>query len=384
MNPSILLDVFCSMERRIHSGLVFSTLSQKEKVPFERLLDLFRELLLHTSGDVDEALDWLRQLDKEYSLTDENYGIDDFVQELKEKGFLRESVQPGGPALGLSSKMEQLIRHRALEQVFGQLRKSGSGDHRSKHAGRGDEPNEHTRAYQFGDDVSDVDMTASIKNAQIRQAMQGGGPLKEEDLEVREQVHKSQMATVLMIDLSHSMILYGEDRITPAKRVALALAELIRTRYPKDSFEILAFGNDAWPIELKDLPYLQVGPFHTNTVAGLDLASEMLRKKKSGNKQIFMITDGKPSCLKEADGSYYKNSAGLDDYIVGKCLNRAAALRKEGIPVTTFMIARDPWLQEFVSDFTRANNGKAFYTGLKDLGELVFEDYERNRKKKWK
>ena len=201
---------------------------------------------------------------------------------------------------------------------------------------------------------------------------------------MREQVHKSQMATVLMIDLSHSMILYGEDRITPAKRVALALAELIRTRYPKDSLEILAFGNDAWPIELKDLPYLQVGPFHTNTVAGLDLASEMLRKKKSGNKQIFMITDGKPSCLKEADGSYYKNSAGLDDYIVGKCLNRAAALRKEGIPVTTFMIARDPWLQEFVSDFTRANNGKAFYTGLKDLGELVFEDYERNRKKKWK
>ena len=372
------------MNRSIHSGLVFSTYSQKEKTPFERLLDLFRELLLHTSGDVDEALDWLRQLDKEYSLTDENYGIDDFVQELKEKGFLRESVQPGGPALGLSSKMEQLIRHRALEQVFGQLRKAGSGDHRSKHAGRGDEPNEHTRAYQFGDAVSDVDMTASIKNAQIRQAMQGGGPLKEEDLEVREQVHKSQMATVLMIDLSHSMILYGEDRITPAKRVALALAELIRTRYPKDSLEILAFGNDAWPIELKDLPYLQVGPFHTNTVAGLDLASEMLRKKKSGNKQIFMITDGKPSCLKEADGSYYKNSAGLDDYIVGKCLNRAAALRKEGIPVTTFMIARDPWLQEFVSDFTRANNGKAFFTGLKDLGELVFEDYERNRKKKWK
>lgn len=371
--------------RRPHAGLRFAEYQGKEKTPFEKLLDLFRELLLHTSGDVDEAMDWLRELDKEYNLSTEDYTIDDFLEDLKDKGFLREVVENpngGGGGLELSAKMEQFIRKTALEQVFGKLRKTGAGDHRSTKSGQGDETTESLRSFQYGDSMSDVDMTASIKNAQIRQSMYGGANMSEEDLEVREKIYKSQMSTVLMIDLSHSMILYGEDRITPAKRVALALAELIRTRYPKDSLDIIAFGNDAWPIELKDLPYLQVGPYHTNTVAGLNLASEILRKKKGSNKQIFMITDGKPSCIKESDGTYYKNSVGLDDYIVGKCINRAAALRKAGIPITTFMIAQDPWLQKFVSDFTAANKGKAFYTGLKGLGELVFEDYEKNRKRK--
>lgn len=372
--------------RRPKLGYRFSEFKGKEKTPFEKLLDLFRELLLHTSGDVDEAISWLRELDKEYDLSTEDYSIDDFIQELKDKGYLREGVEggQGGGAGGMemSAKMEQFIRQTALEQVFGKLRRAGSGQHRSSLTGQGDEATESLRSFSFGDNVSDIAMTESIRNAQANQGMMDDWQLTEDDLLVRERFHKAQMSTVLMIDLSHSMILYGEDRITPAKRVALALAELIRTRYPKDSLDIIAFGNDAWPIQLRDLPYLSVGPFHTNTVAGLDLAADILRKKRGANKQIFMITDGKPSCLKEADGSYYKNSVGLDDYIVGKCLNRAAALRKAHIPVTTFMIARDPWLQEFVSDFTRANKGKAFYTGLKDLGELVFEDYERNRKKK--
>lgn len=369
--------------RKPHLGLRFSTYQGKELSPFEKLLDLFRELLLHTSGDVEEAMDWMRELDKEYSLSKPDYTVEDFFEDLKQKGYLRETVQGGGGSGNweLSAKMEQYIRQAAMEQLFGQLRKSGNGQHQGKHSGKGDEATESLRPFAFGDAFSEVAMTDSLRNAQIRQGLTGDDYLREEDLLVRERFHKSQMATVLMIDLSHSMILYGEDRITPAKRVALALAELIRTRYPKDSLDIIAFGNDAWPIQLSDLPYLQVGPFHTNTVAGLDLAAEILRKKKGGNKQIFMITDGKPSCLKEPDGSYYKNSVGLDDYIVGKCLNRAAALRKAGIPVTTFMIAQDPWLQEFVSNFTRANKGKAFYTGLKGLGELVFEDYERNRRK---
>ncbi|NVK26973.1 MAG: hypothetical protein HWE14_02950, partial [Flavobacteriia bacterium] len=140
-------------------------------------------------------------------------------------------------------------------------------------------------------------------------------------------------------------------------------------------------GDDAWPIDIGELPYLKVGPYHTNTVAGLELAMDILRKKKNANKQIFMITDGKPSCLKERDGSYYKNSFGLDDYIVGKCLNMAAQARRLNIPITTFMIAQDPHLQQFVQDFTQANKGKAFYTGLQGLGSFIFEDYERNRKK---
>jgi len=190
------------------------------------------------------------------------------------------------------------------------------------------------------------------------------------------------MSTVLMIDISHSMILYGEDRITPAKKVAMALAEMITTRYPKDSLEILVFGNDAWPIAVADLPYLKVGPFHTNTVAGLSLAMDMLRRKRNTNKQIFMITDGKPSCLKLKDGSYYKNSSGLDQHIVDQCYRMARQAQKVNIPITTFMIAQDPYLMQFVQEFTAANKGKAFYTGLKGLGGMIFEDYENNRKKR--
>jgi uncharacterized protein with von Willebrand factor type A (vWA) domain len=156
---------------------------------------------------------------------------------------------------------------------------------------------------------------------------------------------------------------------------------MVRRLYPKDSLDIIVFGNDAWPIQLKDLPYLQVGPYHTNTVAGLELAMSILRKNKSANKQIFMITDGKPSCLKE-NGKYYMNSMGLDKRIVGKCLALAAACRKARIEITTFMVARDNYLQNFIDAFTEANQGKAYFTGLKGLGEMIFRDYTTKKSKK--
>ena len=164
----------------------------------------------------------------------------------------------------------------------------------------------------------------------------------------------------------------------------MALAELITTRYPKDTLDILVFGNDAWSIAIKDLPYLKVGPYHTNTVAGLQLAMDMLRRKRNTNKQIFMITDGKPSCLRMPDGHYYKNSMGLDPFITNKCYAMAQQARRLHIPITTFMIAEDPYLMRFVREFTLANRGKAFYTGLKGLGEMIFEDYENNRKRRIK
>ena len=148
------------------------------------------------------------------------------------------------------------------------------------------------------------------------------------------------------------------------------------------SLDILVFGNDAWPIKIKDLPYLNVGPYHTNTVAGLQLAMDLLRRKRNTNKQIFMITDGKPSCLNLPDGTYYKNSVGLDPHIVKKCYMMARQARKLHIPITTFMIAEDPYLMQFVDHFTAANQGKAFYTGLKGLGEMIFTDYEQNRRKR--
>tara|TARA_R110002020_G_scaffold108281_2_gene251027 strand:- start:11088 stop:12218 length:1131 start_codon:yes stop_codon:yes gene_type:complete len=374
------------MKRIMRKGFVFKKYEEESQSPFDKLFDIFQELITHTSGDFDEAIDWLRELDKEYELTTPDYTIDDFIEDLKAKGYIREEIDPNGDGEGegnisITAKTERLIRQRALDQIFGKLRKSGNGNHRTNHVGRGDEHTGEYREYRFGDALERVSMTESLRNAQINHGL-GDFYLQENDLVVEETQYKAQMSTVLMIDISHSMILYGEDRITPAKKVAMALAELITTRYPKDTLDIIVFGNDAWPIKIKDLPYLQVGPYHTNTVAGMQLAMDILRRKRNTNKQIFMITDGKPSCIRESDGYYYKNSVGLDPYIVNKCYDMARQARKLRIPITTFMIAQDPYLMKFVREFAQANQGKAFYTGLQGLGEMIFEDYESNRKKK--
>lgn len=368
----------------IRNGFVFKKFEEPEKSPFDKLFEIFKELITHTSGDFDEAIDWLRQLDVEYKLTDDDYTIDDFIEDLKKKGFIREEIDPdGNGGMAITAKTERAIRQQALNQIFGKLKRSGSGNHSTKHQGIGDEHTGEFKDYQYGDSLDKISMTESLKNAQINHGA-GSFQMTEDDLVVEETHHKSQMSTVLMIDISHSMILYGEDRITPAKKVAMALAELITTRYPKDTLDILVFGNDAWAISIGDLPYLRVGPYHTNTVAGLQLAMDLLRRKRNTNKQIFMITDGKPSCIRERDGTYYKNSVGLDPYIIDKCYNMAQQARKLRIPITTFMIAQDPYLERFVREFTQANHGKAFFTGLKGLGEMIFEDYENNRKKRIK
>ena len=365
-------------------GFYFKEFEEKSVSPFDKLFGIFKELITHTSGDFDEAIEWLRELDKEYELTDENYTIEDFIEDLKAKGYIREEIdENGGSGMGITAKTERAIRQTALENIFGNLNKSGTGNHKTKASGQGDELTGEFRSYHFGDSLEKISLTESLKNAQINHGI-GEFELTEEDLVVEDTQFKSQMSTVLMIDISHSMILYGEDRITPAKKVAMALAELITTRYPKDTIDILVFGNDAWSISIKDIPYLKVGPYHTNTVAGLQLAMDILRRKRNTNKQIFMITDGKPSCVREKDGTYYMNSNGLDPYVTEKCYTQAAQARKLHIPITTFMIARDSYLQQFVDKFTEANQGKAFYTGLKGLGEMIFQDYETNRKKRLK
>jgi Ca-activated chloride channel family protein len=365
------------------SGFLFSNFKVKSQTPFEKLFEIFKELITYTSGDFNEAIDWLKELDKEYVLTSEDYTMDDFIEELLAKGYIKKDLnQDGvGDGIGLTAKTEMLLRQHALKQIFGKMKRIGNGNHNTKHTGTGQSDSGDLKNYEFGDSIEKIAITESIKNAQI----QGGlddFKLSKDDLVVNDQYHQAQMSTVLMIDISHSMILYGEDRITPAKKVAMALSEFITTRYPKDKLDIIVFGNDARPISIKELPYLNVGPFHTNTVAGLELAMDILRRNRNSNKQIFMITDGKPSCLKLKDGSYYKNSNGLDSHIVDKCYNMAQQARRLNIPITTFMIAQDPYLKSFVQEFTKANKGKAFYTGLKGLGEMIFEDYETNRKKR--
>ena len=363
-------------------GFIFKTYEVENQSPFEKLFEVFKELITHTSGDFDEAIDWLRSLDKEYKLTDDNYTIDDFIEDLKNRGYIKEEIKADGTAgTKITPKTERAIRQQALNLIFGNIKRNGAGNHKSKSQGIGDEHTGNFRSYQFGDALDKISMTESIRNAQINNGIDHFS-LTANDLVVEETLHKSQMSTVLMIDISHSMILYGEDRITPAKKVAMALAELITKRYPKDTLDIIVFGNEAKVVELKDLPYLKVGPFHTNTVAGIQLAMDILKRKKNNNKQILMITDGKPSCLKLSDGSFYKNSAGLDPKIINKCYNMAKQARKLKIPITTFMIARDSYLQHFVREFSKANGGKAFYTGLDNLGEMIFEDYNNNKKRK--
>jgi Ca-activated chloride channel homolog len=349
------------------------------KSDFEKLFDLFKQLLLLTSGNVSEAFSWLTNLDKQYNITNDGYGVADFIQELNDKGFVEQEA-PRNPNMVPSAKMELALRRGALDDLFGTLKKSKTGKHSTKSGGVGDEFTADVRPYEFGDALENIAMTNSIKNAHINHGVDDF-KLTNEDLEVYETYHQAQMSTVLMIDISHSMILYGEDRITPAKKVAMALAELITTRYPKDTIDILVFGNDAWVVEIKDLPYLEVGPFHTNTVAGLELAMNILRKRRNPNKQIFMITDGKPSCIKKGT-KYYKNSFGLDKTIVNRTLGLATKCRKLDIPITTFMIARDPYLMQFVDQFTAANNGKAFYSGLNGLGDFIFQDYKNNKMRK--
>ncbi|HEV2352955.1 MAG TPA: VWA domain-containing protein [Puia sp.] len=347
------------------------------KPKFEQLLDIFMQLLSYTNGDVGEALQWMNQLDKEYKLTDDEYGMGDFIEELKEKGYIDDNNQTG--EIRITAKTEQGIRRRSLEEIFGKLKKTKQGNHNTFKPGPGDEANPETRPFRFGDQLEQIDFTESIRNAQINHGIDSFN-MQEDDLKIRETDYKAQTSTVLMIDISHSMILYGEDRITPAKKVAMALSELITTKYPKDTLDIVVFGNDAWPVEIKDLPFLQVGPYHTNTVAGLQLAMDILRRRRNANKQIFMITDGKPTCLKVGK-RYYKNSFGLDRKITSRCLNLAAQCKKLKIPITTFMIASDPYLQRFVNEFTETNNGKAFFASLDRLGSFIFRDFESGKRK---
>jgi Ca-activated chloride channel homolog len=348
--------------------------------PFEKLFNLFQDLLLYASGDVSEALSWLTELDRELELTEGEYGIKDFIDELIERGYISE-VPNDFNHFKSSSKLENSIRKKALTDIFGKIKKSRKGNHSTIQDGRGDEYTSALRPFEFGDRLENIALSESFRNAQINHGIDDFH-IQYNDLEVRETYYQSQMSTVLMIDISHSMILYGEDRITPAKKIALALSEYITKAFPKDTLDILVFGDDAWQVTISDLPYLEVGPYHTNTVAGLELALDLLKKRRNPNKQVFMITDGKPTCIKRGK-NYYKNSFGLDRLIVSRTLNLANKFRKLNIPITTFMIARDPYLMQFVEQFTKANNGKAIYSNISALGEFIFRDYKNNRHKRF-
>jgi uncharacterized protein with von Willebrand factor type A (vWA) domain len=342
----------------------------------KQLMEIFRNLLLQTGGDVDEALRWMEYFGEQYGFLNEKFGIADFKKMLEKSGEVERTPQ----GFQVTPKGERRIRQDSLNEIFSALQAGGSGDHRTPVAGKGGERLSETRPYQFGDNLSDLDPLGSLSNA-VRNHGLDELTIAEEDLEVFETEHLSACATVLMVDISHSMILYGEDRITPAKKIALALAQLIQTRYPKDSLDVVLFGDDAIRVRLKDLMKIQAGPYHTNTRAGLQLAMRILGTRKGVNKQIFMITDGKPSAILEF-GRLYKNPFGLDPKIVNKTLEEAAHCRRKRVTITTFMLATDAPLLDFVRKLTALNHGRIYETDPQNLGAYVFRDFVRNRRKR--
>jgi Ca-activated chloride channel family protein len=313
---------------------------------------------------------------QEKGVLDPGMDLEEFQRHLEEERII-ERLKEGGYALG--ARGEQQIRRDSLNRIFSGLMKTGIGQHRVSAPGDGEERLTETRPYRFGDSVTMIDALGTISNAVRRGGIEEIG-LREEDFEIYETEHLSSCATVLLIDISHSMILYGEDRITPAKQVALALTELILTRYPKDTLRVGTFGDEAKEIEIKDIPYLTVGPYHTNTKAGLEMAQGILESLRQPNKQIFMVTDGKPTAIVE-DGDIYRNPFGFDPKIRNQTLEAAAACRRAGIVITTFMLATDPDLQEFVDELTRINKGRAYFASLDRLGEFLFADYIHNKRR---
>ncbi len=340
------------------------------------LLRLFNQLVLATGGDVEEAQDWMRYLQQQGHLPEE-IDLEAFFASLENQNLVGRDGEGG---LQLTTGGERKIRRSAFEEIFSTLDKSGPGYHAVRASGEGIERLPETRPYAFGDDVHLLDSSRSLQNA-FRRGQGSEFSLLEEDLEIHETEHLTSCATVVAIDISHSMILYGEDRITPAKTVALALTELITTKYPKDHLSVILFGDQAEQVFLSEIPYIQAGPYHTNTRDALQLSRSILARQKQPNKQIFLVTDGKPSAITE-NGRIYKNPFGLDMRIVNLTLEEADLCRRQKVVITTFMLATDTMLTQFVEKLTQINRGRAYFASPYNLGEFILADYIRNRRRR--
>lgn len=341
------------------------------------LMAIFNYLLLRLNGNVDETFRLMEKLQRE-GMIDPDFDLGAFKKQLQDGKF----VQNTRSGFKLTPKGEQSIRQDAFELIFKKMKSSGRGEHLlPTEGGSTEEWLPEKRRYNFGDNMHTIDYNASILNS-ITRTSDLDLNLSENDLEIYESEKTTSCATVLMIDISHSMILYGEDRITPAKKVAMAFTELILTKYPKDGLSIVLFGDDAKEVKIKDLPYITVGPYYTNTQAGLRLARQILLTRKHVNKQIFMITDGKPSMITRSNGQVYRNPAGLDPLIVNRTLDEAVICRKKRITITTFMVTDDSYLQAFVQKLTELNRGRAYFSSVDNLGSYVIWDFVTNRRRK--
>jgi len=276
----------------------------------------------------------------------------------------------------ITDKSLDFLGYRALRDLLGSIGKSSLGRHDTREMATGIEASGAPKVYEFGDTMN-LDASGTILNAVMRQKAigKGGIDVDYEDLMVVQGEYQSSCATVVMLDCSHSMILYGEDRFTPAKRVALALSNLIRLQYPGDALKVVLFHDSAEEIPLQQLARVRVGPYYTNTREGLRLARRILERQQKDMRQIVMITDGKPSALTRPDGRIYRNAFGLDPFIVSETFAEVAACRKAGILINTFMLARDPDLVSFVRMVAQICHGKAYFTTPHTLGRYVLMDY---------
>ncbi len=327
--------------------------------------------------------------------------LDSLVQRLVQDGMLTIDAparMPAGhqPATGKGSLEQAAARdvqfnltdrgidflgYKTLRHLLGSLGKSSIGSHDTPELSTGVESDAWSKPYEFGD-VLNLDVAGTLANALARNGtLEVPIDLDYGDLMVRQTEYRSSCATVLMLDCSHSMILYGEDRFTPAKKVALALTHLIRTQFPGDTIRVVLFHDSAEEIPIATLARSQVGPYHTNTAEGLKLARRILMGQKKDMRQIIMITDGKPSALTMPDGQIYKNSMGLDGYVIAETLREVAAGRKSGIMINTFMLARDRALVEFVKRVSEISRGKAYFTNTMSLGQFVLMDFLRKKTK---
>ena len=330
--------------------------------------------------------------------------LDDLIQRMVEEGYI--TLQDGEPQIpgpvqdvtgqgkideakeaartvefNLTQKGMDFLGYRSLKGLLGALGKSTAGSHDTPHLSTGVEAEAASKPYEFGDTLN-LDIPATLKNAIQREGLTVPLQLDYSDLMVHQSEHRSSCATVLMLDVSHSMILYGEDRFTPAKRVALALSHLIRTQYPGDTLRVITFGDRAEEIPLSQLAKAQVGPFHTNTAEGFELARRILMGQKQDMRQIIMITDGKPSAVTLPDGRVYTNSGGMDAFILRKTFQETAACRKAGILINTFMLARDPYLVSFVRKVSEIARGKAYFTSTMTLGQYIMMDFLKGKRKR--
>jgi Ca-activated chloride channel family protein len=279
----------------------------------------------------------------------------------------------------LTQKGMDFLGYRTLKDLMGALGKADLGAHDTAELATGVSADAASKPYEFGDTMN-LDIPATLKNAIEREGLSVPLDLDYSDLMVHQTEYQSSCATVLMLDISHSMILYGEDRFTPAKKVALALSHLIRTQYPGDSLRVVTFGDRAQEIPYSQLAKAQVGPFHTNTAEGLQLARRLLRGQKKEMRQIIMITDGKPSAVTLPDGQVYLNSGGLDEFILKETFQQVAECRKSGILINTFMLARDPYLVQFVQRVSEIAQGKAYFTSTLTLGQSIMMDFLKRKR----